>query len=222
MPLDERDPGRRSRMESGFEWIGRYGYVGIFALLMLGIVGLPVPDETLLTFAGYLASKGDLAFGPALGAAWLGSACGITVSYVIRRLLGPKAVTMLHAVSRLKADHVANAEQWIRRWGKYALLVAYFVPGVRHVAAVIAGGAQLPAATFAAYAYVGAFVWSATFLTLGYGFGEEWRRLSPRLHASLLWIAAAGLVLLNAGLFVIARRGKTRLHEPPPPPSSPL
>jgi membrane protein DedA with SNARE-associated domain len=203
-------------MESGFEWIARYGYVGIFALLVLGIVGLPIPDETLLTFVGYLASNGDLAYAPALGAAWLGSACGITVSYGIGRLLGPKAVTKLHSVLHLKLEHVANAESWIHRWGKYTLLVAYFVPGVRHVAAVIAGGAQLPATTFAGYAYVGAFLWSATFLTLGYGLGKEWRRISPLLHASLFWISVAGLIVLIAGLFAIARRKGTPRDEPPP------
>ena len=34
-------------------WITQYGYLAIFAGLMFGIVGLPVPDETLLTFTGY-------------------------------------------------------------------------------------------------------------------------------------------------------------------------
>lgn len=42
-------------MDLGFEWITHYGYVAIFVLLMLGIVGLPVPDEALLTFVGYLS-----------------------------------------------------------------------------------------------------------------------------------------------------------------------
>ena len=39
-------------------WITQYGYLAIFCLLMFGIVGLPVPDETLLTFTGYLVFKG--------------------------------------------------------------------------------------------------------------------------------------------------------------------
>lgn len=47
-------------MDLGFAWITHYGYVAIFVLLMLGIVGLPVPDEALLTFVGYLSFKGDL------------------------------------------------------------------------------------------------------------------------------------------------------------------
>jgi membrane protein DedA with SNARE-associated domain len=199
-------------MENAFEWIVRYGYVAIFALLMLGIVGLPVPDEALLTFAGYLTSKGDPAFAPALGAAFLGSVCGITVSYGIGRLMGPKAVIMLHAT--FKVEHVANAETWIRRWGKYTLLVAYFVPGVRHIAAVIVGAATLPATTFVRYAYLGAFLWSATFLSLGYGLGEEWQRLSPRLHASFFGVALGGLIVLIAGLFAISRRSGTRHGDP--------
>ena len=68
-------------MDLAFTWITHYGYAAIFLLLMLGIVGLPVPDEALLTFVGYLSFKGDLQFVASLLTAFLGTACGITVSY---------------------------------------------------------------------------------------------------------------------------------------------
>ena len=45
-------------MSHVFAWIAQYGYGAIFVLLMLGVVGLPVPDETLLVYCGYLISKG--------------------------------------------------------------------------------------------------------------------------------------------------------------------
>jgi membrane protein DedA with SNARE-associated domain len=48
-------------MEWMVGWVVQYGYVAIFALLMFGIVGLPVPDEMLLTFAGYFLFKHCLA-----------------------------------------------------------------------------------------------------------------------------------------------------------------
>ncbi len=41
-------------------WIKAYGYVGLFTSLMLGMFGLPVPDESILTFAGYLVFKQQL------------------------------------------------------------------------------------------------------------------------------------------------------------------
>ena len=70
-------------MEPGFEWIVRHGYGAIFLLLMLGIIGIPVPDETLLVFAGYLSSKGTLRLEPTIVTAFLGSACGISIRYVV-------------------------------------------------------------------------------------------------------------------------------------------
>ena len=55
---------------------------GDFFLLVLGIVGLPVPDETLLTFSGYLVYQGHLSLPLTFLSGFAGSACGITLSYL--------------------------------------------------------------------------------------------------------------------------------------------
>ena len=60
-------------MEVLFQWVSQYGYAALFALLVLGIVGLPIPDETLLTFAGYLAYRNDLRLSLTLLVGILGS-----------------------------------------------------------------------------------------------------------------------------------------------------
>src|SRR5262249_1924858 len=70
------------------EWIGQYGYWGIFSCLVLGIVGLPIPDEFLLFLCGYLVYKNALSFGPTLTAAILGTMCGIMASYALGRMSG--------------------------------------------------------------------------------------------------------------------------------------
>ena len=136
-------------MDTGFEWVTRYGYAGIFLLLMLGIVGLPVPDEALLTFVGYLSFKGELAFVPSLAAAFLGSSTGISLSYGIGRFAGSQVVAKLAPVLHLSPEHLASGQAWVQRWGKYALLFAYFVPGVRHLVAMLAGASNLPLHVFA-------------------------------------------------------------------------
>ena len=69
-------------MESLLGWISQYGYAGLFVLLVLGIVGLPVPDEALLVFSGYLISTGRfeslLAFASAFGGSVVGIAGEMT------------------------------------------------------------------------------------------------------------------------------------------------
>src|SRR5215831_13205896 len=102
-------------METGFDWIGRYGYGAIFALLMLGIVGLPVPDETLLVFVGYLSVNGTLRLEPALATAFLGSACGISVSYALGRFVGLPALMTYGYLFHLPPEHLAQAPQWGER-----------------------------------------------------------------------------------------------------------
>src|SRR2546421_2566382 len=66
-------------------WVTDYGYLGIFFLLIFGIIGLPVPDEWLLVISGYLAFKNVLGFIPTVAVAVLGSAGGLTMSYILGR-----------------------------------------------------------------------------------------------------------------------------------------
>jgi membrane protein DedA with SNARE-associated domain len=203
-------------METSFEWITHYGSVAIFLLLMLGIVGLPVPDETLLTFIGYLSFKGTLSLGPTWAAAVLGSTCGITLSYGLGRLLGRHVVTRLSPYVHLRSAHLAVAERWFERWGKYTLVFCYFVPGVRHLAAVAAGTSHLPLSVFASFAYAGALVWTSSYMALGYLLGEKWTGLAPLLHRTvIIWAVMVALGLMIS-LLLIQRRASTREPNQPP------
>jgi membrane protein DedA with SNARE-associated domain len=197
-------------METGFDWIGRYGYGAIFALLMLGIVGIPVPDETLLIFVGYLSFKGTLRFEPAVASAFLGSACGISLSYALGRFVGLPVVMKFGYLFHLRPEHLAQAHQWVERWGKYSLLMAYFIPGYRHVAALAMGASLLNPAVFARYAYTGALIWSASFIGLGYLAGEEWDQLFHILHRTILMVTLLGLFMVGIAiaLFLMRRTGR--------------
>ena len=197
-------------MDMGFEWIGRHGYGALFVLLMLGIVGLPVPDETLLVFTGYLSFKGTLRFEPALATAFLGSACGITLSYGLGRFVGLPALIKFGPLLHIRQEHLDHAHRWVERWGKYSLLVAYFIPGYRHLAALVMGASLLQPTVFARFAYAGALIWSATFIGLGYLAGEGWQQLLPHLHRAFTVAIILGLVLLAGGvaLLLLRRAGR--------------
>ena len=193
--------------ETALAWVTTYGYTAIFVLLMLGIVGLPVPDETLLTFTGYLIFKGTLNGYSAVATAFLGSACGITLSYVLGRTIG---LSLLHHYGKyihLTEARLAQVHNWFERFGRWTLLIGYYIPGVRHFTAYVAGASWLEFPVFALFAYSGALLWSLSFITLGYFLGEQWSRLSDQLH-SYLW--AAGLALGLVVAVVVALRMRAR------------
>ena len=68
--------------------ITKYSYIEIFIALGLGIVGLPVPDETLMAYAGFLIFQGKLNYLYTILVAFMGTSCGITIGYVLGKTFG--------------------------------------------------------------------------------------------------------------------------------------
>ena len=192
-------------MDFVFHWVTTYGYAALFALLMLGVVGLPIPDETLLVFSGYLISRGSMHPLGAFATAVFGSWCGISLSYWIGRTLGLGVVHKFGRYIRMDDAKLVKVHAWFDRRGHWALFLGYYIAGVRHFTAIIAGASGLGFGTFVAYAWAGGLCWVAGFLTLGYYIGEDWRRISELVHRDLLWVS---LVVLAAGIVVVLYRRK--------------
>ena len=171
---------------------------------MLGIVGLPIPDETLLVFCGYLIYKGRLLPAPAYACGLAGSLCGITLSYVLGLKFARDVIYRYGKYVRITPKHVDDVTRWFRRFGLWLLSVGYFIPGVRHYTALTAGMSQVPLRRFALFAYPGAAVWVATFLTLGYIFGDRWEHTSEQVHRYSLIVT--GIAVLIALVVWLARR----------------
>lgn len=174
-------------------WITNYGYAGIYFLLVLGIVGLPVPDETLLTLTGYMVFNGRLHIVPSFICAFLGTISGITISYCIGRIGGARFLHRFGARLHIKPESIDRVHTWFHRWGHWTLTIGYFVPGVRHVIAIVAGSTGLEYGTFALFAYAGALFWVGIFITAGYYLGEQWQAFPQAMTNVAFWVLAAAL-----------------------------
>jgi len=199
-------------MQSLLAWLTQHGYTGLFFLLMLGILGLPIPDETLLVFCGYLIYKGRLLPVPAFACAVAGSICGITLSYLLGLKFCRDLIYRYGKYVRITPRHVEETTRLFERFGLWLLSIGYFIPGVRHFTALVAGMSQLRLRRFAAFAYSGAVVWVATFLTLGYIFGDGWEHTSEVVHRYSL-IAAGGLALAALLAWLLHRAFQWRAHR---------
>lgn len=189
-------------MELIQHWITNYGYFGISALLALGIVGLPIPDETMLAFAGFLIFKGELKAVPTGLAAIAGSFCGITVSYVLGRTTGYPLLHRYGKYVRITDKEITRVHDFYHRLGGMSLTFGYYIAGVRHLTAYVAGASKLEYHTFAAFAYTGAVIWCATFLTLGYVLGDRWGEILGLAHRFGIDAAIAlGVVAAVGGLW---------------------
>jgi len=202
--------GDNQRVNHIAAFIYAYGYLGIFLLLMLGIVGLPIPDEWLLTFAGYLIFKGHFQIVPTLAVAVLGSICGISVSYWLGHTLGIFFVRRYGQWFHITEERMSRVRAWFDRTGRWSLLYGYFIPGVRHVAGFVAGTSKLRFPEFALFAYTGAFVWSVSFVAIGYISGKEWAGTTRTIHRYIMLGSVLAAIMVSVYLFYIK---KTRRKE---------
>lgn len=179
-----------------FSWIIRYNYFGIYFLLMFGIIGLPIPDETLLAFVGYLCYQGKINLFISAIVSFLGSISGITVSYCLGRFIGLPFIEKYGNYVRISIDKIEKVHLWFDRIGKWTLVIGYYLPGIRHITAYVAGTAKINFHIFSFYAYFGGLIWSLTFITLGYKLGKNWSYVLKIIHHNLLLLTFGSLIIL--------------------------
>jgi membrane protein DedA with SNARE-associated domain len=198
-----------------FSLLDHYGYFGLFGLLVLGIAGIPLPDEALLTFVGMLVRQGHMNFFLSLVAAFVGSCFGISLSYVLGRFVGREVITRFGRFLHLTEEKLQRAEQYMERYGRFALFFGYFVPGVRHLTALTAGFSQMQKRIFAPYAFAGALVWCFTFLLLGQAVGHEIHRIEHMIYSFRYWIGSLVVLSLAAPLIWRSLRRRARVQGQP-------
>ena len=172
--------------ETILNFVSHFGYLGLFGILMFGIIGLPVPDEILIAFIGYLVSQGKMNYFLSIATGAMGSFAGMSLSYFIGERFGLPLLKKYGRYIHITPKRIEQVDQWFQRFGKIVVTVGYFIPGLRHLTAFSAGISKWRYETFALYAIPGAILWVFTFITLGRFLGVHWRVYTRSLHHYLL------------------------------------
>ncbi|WP_110927269.1 DedA family protein [Bacillus massiliglaciei] len=158
-------------MDIAKEMIAHYGYFAIYGLLALGIIGLPVPDEVMMTFVGYLASISVLNLEGAIMVSFLGSVTGMFVSYFIGKKLGRPFIRKHSRWFHLSPARLERMERWFNKFGPWTILIAFFIPGIRHFASYFSGMSGMAKRKYLIFTCAGAISWCVIFNMVGYFLG---------------------------------------------------
>jgi membrane protein DedA with SNARE-associated domain len=176
-------------LDSLLPWITQYGVFALFVLLALGIVALPIPDESLLVASGYLLATGDLKPIPTAIAAVAGAWTGISISYALGHFLGyPLVNSRFGKMVGLQGKRFEKTRRWFYRIGKWSLVIGYFIPGIRHIVGYMAGMLSFKYRQFMLFAYSGGAIWAILFLSVGYILHEHGTALLEHMQSmGLTW-----------------------------------
>lgn len=183
-----------------------HGYWAVAATLLLENMGLPVPGETILLLASFLAYSEHLLRLPILiltgvVAATLGDNIGFLIGYRGGRALLQKYQHVL----RISPGTISRSERVFERYGTITIFFARFVFGLRMIAGPLAGVLRMHWKRFAVFNFLGATLWVCTICMAGYLFGQHWNAL-----VSLLRRADALIALIAALVVVVLWRRRRR------------
>ena len=171
-----------------------YGYWTLAVMLLLENAGIPVPGETTLIAASFLArSRHTLEFWPIVIVAVTAATIGDNIGYAIGYWGGRPLLDRYKHIFRIEAATVVRSEQIFAKYGPATVFVARFITGLRVVAGPLAGVLRVPWRVFLAANFAGAVVWVLTFASLGYFAGSQAARL-------MQFVDEAGIVLLVIGV----------------------
>jgi membrane protein DedA with SNARE-associated domain len=180
--------------------IAQYGYWAVGGALLLENAGIPVPGETILLLASFLAYSRDelqLPYIIVIGvlAATLGDNFGFAIGYRGGRPL----LDRYKSVFRIKPETIARGETMFAQYGALTIFFARFIFGLRVIAGPLAGVLRMPWKRFAIFNFLGALLWVTVISLVGYKFGKHWDLLMEyveRLNIVMLIAVGIGIVIL--------------------------
>ncbi|MHB8156064.1 MAG: DedA family protein [Desulfocucumaceae bacterium] len=190
--------------------ISTYKYAGLYLLFIIDTLGVFLPTKTILTFTGILVQKGFLSFPPLFLSAITGSLTGYSISYIIGLKLGKPFLLKYGRYLFITSHKLESTEKWFSRYGPAFIIIAYFIPGVRHISPYLSGISGMKFSRTLFFAGTGAALWITTFVSLGKLFGENLQYIYDlwNSYRSYAIAAAALAVLLAAGINIYRRKKK--------------
>ena len=197
-------------------YIEHFTYAGLFAILVLCGLGLPMPEDLALLAGGFLAHKGVTRYPITLVVSLLGVIAGDNSLYFIERGVGANLLRYfgLRKSSAPIDDSSSNVDRlqaFMYRHGHLAIFYARFFAGFRALVYLSAGSLGVPSSRFFLYDLAGAAISVPVVVTLGYVFGDQLEQVIRYIGGfqKLIWIVVGLSALVYLTRLAVMRLSAT-------------
>ena len=182
------------------EFVATYGYWGVALALLCENAGIPVPGETALLLASFLAySEHRLHLGWIIVVATCAATIGDNLGYALGHYGGRPLLDRYQSFFRIPPATLERGERIFAHYGAATIFFARFIFGMRVFAGPLAGVLRMRWQAFALFNFLGAATWVTFIAGAGYLFGQHWRnllRVMQRFNVAALIVAAVVIVFL--------------------------
>jgi membrane protein DedA with SNARE-associated domain len=177
-----------------------HGYWTVALALLLENAGVPVPGESILLFASFLAySQGTMQLRWIIPVAIVAAVLGDNLGYWLGLRGGRPLLERYQRFFRISPASLAKGERTFERFGALTVFLARFIFGLRVMAGPLAGVLKMPWRRFLLFNALGATVWVIVISVVGALFGRHWERVMEvmgEVNTGILVVAAVVVALL--------------------------
>jgi membrane-associated protein len=174
-----------------------YGYWAVGGALLLENAGVPLPGETILLMASFLAySEHDLRLPWIIAVATIAATAGDNMGFALGHYGGRPLLARYQAFFRIKDATLARGESLFEKYGSLTIFFARFVFGMRIIAGPLAGVLRMHWRRFAIFNFLGAGLWVTVISVAGYLFGRHWGQLERIVQRFDVAVAIVALLVV--------------------------
>ena len=198
----------------------KLGYTGIIAFMLLESSFFPFPSEIIMIPAGVLAAQGGMDPWLAIACGIFGSWLGALLNYYLAVWLGRPVLQKYGKYVLMPPHRFAKVEKFFVNHGEISTFTGRLIPGVRQYISFPAGLSRMNMFRFLLFTGLGAGIWVAILVWIGYAAGMQldkidyesienlWHQYSTQITIGLLVFCA---VLI--GIYILWWRGRKKKGE---------
>ncbi|RIV22846.1 DedA family protein [Alicyclobacillaceae bacterium I2511] len=180
-------------------WIQHFGYLGVFFIIFMEMVGIPFPAETTLTLSGIAWTRGLFTLVPLLLTASLANILGSTVAYEIGYFLGRPVILRFGRYVGITEARLNAADRQFSRFRTPVVFFGKFIAGIRIIIPYLAGINRMSFWIFSLYNAIATVAWATLFILLGSTLDVLWIRYHVLIRHDL-GVSISVLLLLVAAI----------------------
>ena len=182
--------------------VSSWGYAGIFVMMFLESSFFPFPSEVAMIPAGYLAHKGEMNLALAFISGTFGSLLGAIFNYYLCYFFGREIVLKYGKFVGITHEKMDKFEAFFNKHGEISTFNSRLIPGIRQYISLPAGLAKMNIFRFCLFTTLGAGIWCAVLLEVGYFLGSN----PDKQTLLVITIALLAVVTIISAVYIMKQR----------------
>lgn len=158
--------------------MNKFGYLGIFLLILLENLFPPIPSEVILTFGGFMTISTSMNIFGVILVSTIGSLLGAIILYYLGKIFNKERINKIikskyGKLLRIKSKDIEMADKWFDTKGRKTVFFCRFIPVVRSLISIPAGMSEMPLPQFTIYTFFGSLIWNTVLILIGAFAGDK-------------------------------------------------